>query len=116
MITYPQRGKADCRIWYGPERKLYDINIDTKAYKEVEIEFDYQELREHEPGFMEESEWLQYCLSENAFHSLKDFLDGIITGNPYDRERQLRAFSKINADTEGRCGERVHRFVKSSRR
>ena len=86
-------------------------------YKETEINrFDYEDLKEHEPGFMEESEWLQYCLNENAFHSLKDFLDGAITGNQFDRERQLRAFSKINADTEGRCGERVHRFVKSSGR
>lgn len=112
VITYPQRGKADCRIWYGPERKLYDINIDTKAYKEVEIEFDYQELREHEPGFMEESEWLQYCLGENAFNSLKDLLDDNITGMPFDRERQLKAFSKINANAEGTCGRNVYNFVK----
>lgn len=112
VITYPQRGKADCRIWYAPERKLYDINIDTKAYKEVEIEFDCQELREHEPGFMEESEWLQYCLGENAFNSLKDLLDDNITGNSFDRERQLKAFSKINANTEGTCGRNVYNFVK----
>lgn len=112
VITYPQRGKADCRIWYAPERKLYDINIDTKAYKEVDIEFDYEELREHEPGFMEESEWLQYCLGENAFNSLKDLLDNNITGKPFDRERQLRAFSKISANTEGTCGRNVYNFVK----
>lgn len=112
VITYPQRGKADCRIWYAPERKLYDINIDTKVYKEVEIEFDYQELREHEPGFMEESEWLQYCLGENAFNSLKDLLDDNITGMPFDRERQLKAFSKINANAEGTCGRNVYNFVK----
>lgn len=112
VITYPQRGKADCRIWYTPERKLYDINIETKAYKEVEIAFDYDELREHEPGYMEESEWLQYCLGENAFNSLKDLLDDNITGNPFDRERQLNAFSKINANTEGTCGRNVYHFVK----
>lgn len=112
VITYPQLGKADCRIWYAPERKLYDINIDTKEYEEVEIDFDYDELKEREPGFMEESEWLQYCLNENAFNSLKDLLDGNITGNQFDRERQLKAFSKINADTEGTCGEKVYRFVR----
>ncbi len=111
IITLPQYGKADCRIWYGPERKLYDINISTKEYSEVTIEFDYDDLRAHEPGFMEDSEWMQYCLNENAFNSLEDFLDGRITGNQFDRERQLKAFSKINADTEGRCGENVYRFV-----
>ncbi len=111
IITVPQLGKADCRIWYEPERKLYDINIDTKEYREVEIEFDYDELTEHEPGFMEESEWMQYCLNENAFNSLKDVLDNNITGNQFDKERQIEAFSKVNADTEGTCGENVYRFV-----
>jgi len=111
-ITYPQMGKADCRIWYAPERKLYDINIDTKEYREVGIDFDYDELREHEPGFLEESEWMQYCLNENAFNSLKDLLDGNITGTPFDRDRQLRAFSKVNANTDGTCGRNVYGFVK----
>lgn len=111
VITIPQQGKADCRIWYAPERKLYDVNMDTGDCREVGIDFDYSDLREHEPGFMEESEWMQYCLNENAFNSLKDFLDGNITGNPFDRERQIRAFSKINAAADGGCGEGIYRFV-----
>jgi len=112
VITYPQLGKPDCRIWYAPERKLYDINIETKAYKEVEIEFDYDDLQEHESGFAEESEWMQYCLNENAFNSLKDLLDNKITGNPFDKERQIKAFEKINANTNGTCGRNVYSFVK----
>ncbi len=112
VITYPQRGKADCRLWHAPERKLYDINMDTKKYKEVKIEFDYEELAEHEPGYMEESEWMQYCLNENAFNSLKDLLDDNITGNQFNRDRQLRSFSKVNANTNGVCGENVYRFVR----
>lgn len=110
-ITYPQMGKADCRIWYVPERKLYDINIDTKEYKEVEIAFDYEELKEHEPGYMEESEWLQYCVKESAFNSLEDLLKDHISGKPFDRERQIKAFSKINANTSGNCGEQIHRLI-----
>jgi len=61
---------------------------------------------------MEVSEWMQYCLNENAFNSLRDFLDGNITGEPFDRKRQIKAFSKINADTEGICGQNVYRFAK----
>ena len=110
-ITYPQMGKADCRIWYAPERRLYDINIETKEYKEAEIQFDYEELKEHEPGYMEESQWLQYCLYENSFNSLKDFLDSDVTGNPFYREKQIKSFSKIHASTDGRCGEKVHERV-----
>ena len=111
-ITLSQIGKADCQIWYTPERRLYDINIDTKEYKEIEIDFDYEELKAHEPGFMEESEWLQYCLWEDVFNSLENLLDGKITGKQFDRERQIKAFSKINASTDGRCGEKIHQFVR----
>ena len=112
VITWQQVGKPDCRVWYAPERKLYDINVFTKEYKEVEIEFDYEDLIAHEPGFMEESEWMQYNLGENAFNSLKDFLDGKITGNQYDREKQLEAFSKINANTDGTCGKTIYEYIK----
>ena len=112
VITRQQLGKADCRIWYAPERKLYYINVFTKKYREVEIEFDYDDLLAHEPGFMEESEWMQYCLNENAFNSLKDLLDNHIIGNPFDKERQLRAFSKVNANTDGTCGKTIYEFVK----
>ena len=112
VITVPQYGKADCRIWYASEKRLYDINIDTKEFKEIEIDFDHSDLEEHEPGFMENSEKMQYCLKENAMNSLKDFLDGNITGNGFYRERQLKAFSKINANIAGTCGKNVYSFVK----
>ena len=100
------------RLWEASERRLYEINIETKEYKEIEITFDMDDLYKHEPGFMEESEWMQYCLSENAFNSLKDLLDDCITGQPFDRERQLRAFEKINANTEGTCGQNIYWFVR----
>lgn len=114
VIPLSQRGKADCRLWIDSERKFYDINIDTKEYKEIPIEYDYDDLRKHEPGYMEESEWMQYCLKENAFNSLEDLLDGNITGNPFDKERQLKAFAKINANTDGTCGRNVYEFVKGN--
>jgi len=112
VITQEQLGKANCRIWYAPERKLYDINVFTKECHEVEIEFDYKDLLEQEPGFSEESEWLQYCLMENAFNSLQNLLDDKITGNQFDRERQLKAFSNVNANADGTCGKTVYEFVK----
>ena len=112
VITHDQVLKANCRVWYAPERKLYDFNVFTKEFKEVEIRYDYDDLVLHEPGFSEESEWLQYCLLENAFNSLRDFVDDRITGAPFDRERQLKAFSNVNADTDGTCGRRIYEFVK----
>lgn len=115
VIPFLQRGSSECRIWIDLDRKLYDINIDTKEYKEVPVEYDYDDLKKHEPGFMEESEWMQYCLKENAFNSLKDLLDDNITGNQFDKERQLKAFAKINANTDGTCGRNVYEFVKGKR-
>ena len=60
---------------------------------------------------MEESEWMQYCINEDSFNSLKDFLYDRITGNQFDRERQIKAFSKINADMDGTCGQKIHQFI-----
>ncbi len=113
-VTAFQRERAgeDCQIWYAPEKRLYDVNLKTGEYQEVEIDFDYDELKEHEPGFMEESEWMQYCLVEGAFNSLKNLLDDNITGRPFDWERQIRAYAKINANVDGTCGEEIHRFVR----
>lgn len=116
IIPYSQRGKADCRVWLNSERKLYDINIDTREYREVPIEYDYDDLRKHEPGFMEESESIQYCLKENALNSLENLLDDDIGGNQFDKERQLKAFAKINANTDGTCGRNVYEFVKGTRK
>ncbi len=111
-VPFLECGQAVYKIWYQPERKLYDVNIDTKEYKEISIEFDYEDLKAHEAGFMEESEWMQYCLNENAFNSLKNLLDDDITGSQFNKERQIRAFSKINANMDGTCGRNVYHFVK----
>lgn len=112
VFARSQIGRADCRIWYAPERKLYDINVFSRKYKEVEVEFDYNDLLVHEPGFSEESEWMQYCLNENALNSLKGLLDNQIIGKQFDRKRQLKAFSNINTNTDGTCGKNVYEFVK----
>lgn len=115
MIPLSQRGSAECMIWETPGRKLFDVNIDTKEYQEVPITYDYDDVIKQEPGFAEESEWMQYCLKESAFNSLKDLLDDSITGNLFDKERQLKAFAKINANTNGTCGRNVYEFVKGKK-
>ena len=113
FVVYPEQvGTAQCQIWHVTERKLYDINMITREYKEAEVGYDYCDLMEHEPGFMERSEWMTYCLNENVFNSLKDLLDDHITGNTFDRNKQKQAFMKINANTDGSCGKNIHTFIK----
>lgn len=99
------------RIFYYPERKLYDVNLDTGAYREIPIVFQEEELRAHEAGFCENSDWLQYCCMENSFCTLKDLLDGSLCGAPFDRERQLVSYASITANMDGTCGEKVHQTV-----
>ncbi|MDE7322287.1 MAG: hypothetical protein K2N73_06060 [Lachnospiraceae bacterium] len=109
---YAAQGKAHHLMWNDPERRLYDVNIDTKEYKEINVEMDYDDLVSHMFGFAVESEWMQYCLNESAIHSLKDFIENKITGSPFDKDRQTRAFEKINANIDGTCGRAVYNTVK----
>lgn len=111
VLDYTLLGSNHQHMWYAPERKLYDIDIETKQCKEIDIEFDYRELENAQAGFMEESEWIQYCCRESSFHTLKDLLDNHITGNRFDKDRQLKAFAKVNASTEGNCGTLVYRYL-----
>ena len=104
----------DCRYFSAFDRKLYDVNLETGAYREVAVSFNTEELWAHASGFWEQSDWLQYACEENAFNSLEDFLDGNVAGAAFDRERQLRAYEQIAANHDGTCGEKVHGYIKDT--
>ena len=75
-----------------------------------------EELREQEPGFRKNSQWLQYACEEDAFNSLEDFLNGTITGGAFDREKQIEAFCGITANYDGTSGEKIYEFVRNKLR
>lgn len=93
------------------DRKVYHVDFESNTCTEIEITFDPEELRSHEPGFKEDSQWLQYACSEDVFYSLKDFLDGNVIGEAFDKERQMRAFGEIAANHDGTCGEKIYEFM-----
>lgn len=95
-----------------PDRKLYLVNPEKDKYEEIAIEFPEESIEKNEPGFMENCEWLQYACQENAFNTLPDFLNGSITGNVFDRDRQIRAYGEIAANHDGTCGEKVYQSMK----
>ena len=107
-------GEGTYRFFLTPDRKLYDVNVETGRYEEIDIVFDWEELREHESGFDNISEWLQYACLENAFNSLEDFLDGDISGKLFDRKRQIQTYEEIAANNDGTSGEKIHRFVRET--
>ena len=94
------------------DRKLYFINMETEEFKEIPVKFSQEELKKHEPGFHENSEWLQYACEENAFNTLIDFVNGTLIGDAFDKERQLRAYCEIAANSDGTCGEKTHLFTR----
>ena len=94
------------------DRKLYLVNPENGKYEEIAIEFPEESIEKNEPGFMENSEWLQYICLENAFNTLPDFLDGSITGYAFDRDRQIRAYGDIAANHNGTWGEKEYQSMK----
>lgn len=116
--TFLQRvdsfGEGTWRFYDMRKRQLYDVNIEMKEYKEIDISFDIEELKQHEPGFAVCSDWLQYACEEKALNSLKDLLDGNLNGNAFDREQQVKAFGEIAANGDGTCGNKIHEFVTGS--
>jgi len=99
-------------FYSSPERKLYRVSLATGEYHETEIVFNPAELREHEPGFCEHSEWMQYSCGENSFTSLGQFLDGKAAGSPFDREKQIASYNRIAANNDGTSGAKIHKFIK----
>lgn len=102
------------KLFYFPERRLYDFDIRNNKLSEIEIRFDVDELKQHEDGFNDFSQWLKYCCCESAFNSLKDFLDGNITGRHFDIEKQKKSYAEIAANNDGSCGQKVHKFIKNT--
>lgn len=100
-----------CRFILSPERKLYDIDLFTKEIHEVEIGFFKEEVYRHANGYGKESQWLQYCCTENVFNSVADELDGTIHGAAFDKKKQIKEYLQINASPDGDCGKRVLRYV-----
>lgn len=106
--------KEKYKLFYYPERKLYDFDIEKNELKEIEIKFNVDELKQHEDGFNDYSQWMKYCCCEGAFNSLKDFLDGNITGRQFDRKKQVKSYGEIAANNDGSCGQKVHEFIKNT--
>lgn len=100
------------RFFYYAARQMYDINLETRAYTQVPIEFDKAQLAEHEPGFDAISDRLQYGCMENAFNSLSDFLNGAIHGAAHDRQKQLAAFGQAAANSDGTSGLKIHQYIR----
>ena len=98
------------RYYYTPERKLYDVNLWTGLFTEILICFNYEELKEHESGFCDWTEWFRYVCYENSFQSIKGLLDDNLYGNRFHKEEQIESYKMINANDDGTCGIEVYKL------
>lgn len=103
--------KGKILVFSYPRRKLYEINFETNGCIELDVHFDVEELKKHEPGFCRSSEWLRYCCYENSFNSIKNFLDGEVSGKQFDRRRQIEEYKEIASNNDGTCGIKIHEFI-----
>ncbi|MBQ7497488.1 MAG: hypothetical protein IJU00_06610, partial [Selenomonas sp.] len=102
------------QFYYTPERRRYSFNPRTEEFIPLENDavLDEAELRRHVPGFCQMSEYDAYGCWEDAFNSLQDFVDNNISGNQFDRDKQLAAYSKIAANNDGTAGEKIYAYIR----
>ncbi len=94
------------------DHKLYDINLRSEEWEEISIGFLSEELGQQEKGFDRISEWSMYAARENAFNTLSDFLNGTLSGCPYEKARAGQEFAKITANSDGTCGAKTYEFIR----
>lgn len=106
-----QTGEDTWLIFVESDRRLYEVNLRTNDYREIELTFDIEELKRHEPGFAQRGVYLPYACVENPLNTLERFLAGKTLGAAFDREKQLAAYNKIAVNSDGTCGEKIHRSI-----
>lgn len=99
------------RLFYWPERKLYDVDLKEGAFEEVGIDFNEDALSHEAVGFVEQSDWMRYGCQENYHHTLPALIEGKLPGEKHDRDRQLRVFREVAANNDGTSGEKIYSFT-----
>ena len=111
-MFFKEKGFSNQYMLYcGGDRKTYRIDLKSEKVEEVQSMFLLVELYENVHGFAPQSRWMRYCCYEDAFHTLKDFLDGTLPGEAFSSKKQLEEFANINASIHGDCGKKVYEFV-----
>ncbi len=115
LDDYTGKEKGDFKIYSFSRRKLYNINLENNICEEIKVQFDdIEELVNNEAEGYKENQYLPYACVEDQFNTLSRFFRKRIIGNLFDRERQIDAYRKVNANCDGDSGKKVHNFIKNS--
>lgn len=107
------REETRSQLYTYADLRLYDIDLQIGEWREVSIGFLPEELQRQETGFEKISEWSMYAARENAFNTLPDFLNGTLSGCPYEKTRARQEFAKITANSDGTCGAKTYEFIRN---
>ncbi len=95
---------------------MLKLDIDTHQYTEVQVAYDYAELKEY---FSIEELYEKFEIPvrsrEDRYHTLIDFINAMTEGKIQKfNDQQLKVYSEFAANLDGTCGEKVHKAVKKS--
>lgn len=90
---------------------IYRVDLENNEATKLEMEIDIEELRKNAKGFCIVADWIKYACLESAFNTLKDFLESNISGEGFNREKQLESYSNVASNLDGTCGKKVHEFI-----
>jgi hypothetical protein len=95
---------------------MLKLDIDTHQYTEVQVAYDYAELKEYFPiEELYEKFEIPVRSREDRYHSLIDFINAMTEGKIQKyNDQQLKVYSEFAANLDGTCGEKVHKAVKKS--
>ncbi|MFV0464519.1 MAG: hypothetical protein ACK5ML_00485 [Lachnospiraceae bacterium] len=99
------------RYFSSRDCRTYDVDLKSGEYHELNVVFEEAQVREMEPGFSELSQWLTYGCEESSFNTIKNLLEGTISGSQFDQKRQQNMLKEIVENGDGSCGEKTHRFI-----
>ncbi len=98
------------KIYNAKNGKIYEVNLITNEFTEKMIGFKREQIDETEIGFGKSTIGLPYSCRESALNSLENFLNDSLTGNQFNKEKQLTEFRKIAANSDGSCGSKIHQY------
>lgn len=95
---------------------MLKLDIDTHQYTEVQVAYDYAELKEY---FSIEELYEKFEIPvrsrEDRYHTLIDFINAMTEGKIQKfNDQQIKVYSEFAANLDGTCGEKVHKAVKKS--
>ena len=99
------------KFFYAPEHIIYLLDLYNNTATATEYVFDKEEIFSLSAGFHKESQWLPYCIFEDVFNPLGEFIKGEVHGAGFDKEKQVDAYRSINASPDGDCGRKVYKAV-----